>query len=172
MIVFSFNPEIGDQPKVLILGSMPGRRSLKLGQYYGHPRNYFWKIMGEILGFDPSIPYRTRVDYLLSAGIGLWDVLKGCKRENSLDMDIEQGSEIPNELGVFLEDYQSIRAIAFNGSKSWDAFKRLVLPNLPPILLSKLELFQMPSTSPANARMSYGNKLERWKRINRWITNS
>jgi len=171
MVVLSFDPEIGHKPAVLILGSMPGRRSLETSQYYAHPRNYFWKIMGEILGFDPSLSYQKRISNLQSAGIGLWDVLKACERENSLDQNIRPESEIPNELGIFLEEHQSIRAIAFNGAKSWQAFNHLVMPNLPPITLSQVELRQMPSTSPANAGISYIDKLESWKWINRWINN-
>jgi hypoxanthine-DNA glycosylase len=74
--VKSFAPIEKADAKILILGSMPGEASLKAGEYYAHPRNLFWRIMGELLGFDPSLPYKERIQALKSARIALWDVLR------------------------------------------------------------------------------------------------
>ena len=76
----SFPPIVSDNSKVLILGSMPGVASLKAGQYYAHPRNVFWRVMGELLGADPSLPYQERVVRLQAAGVALWDSLQGLRK--------------------------------------------------------------------------------------------
>jgi TDG/mug DNA glycosylase family protein len=73
--VQSFRPIVSPQSRLLILGSMPGEASLKAGQYYAHPRNAFWHIMGELFGAGPSLPYQERVAILQSIGVALWDSL-------------------------------------------------------------------------------------------------
>ena len=78
--VQSFPPIVSPQSKLLILGSMPGEASLKAGQYYAHPRNAFWHIMGELFGAGPSLPYQERVAILQSIGVALWDSLQACIR--------------------------------------------------------------------------------------------
>ncbi|PRC53952.1 DNA-deoxyinosine glycosylase, partial [Mycobacterium sp. ITM-2017-0098] len=74
---------------MLILGNMPGVRSLDEQQYYAHPRNAFWRITGEPLGFDPAAPYPERVAALTGAGVAAWDVLKHCRRIGSLDASVQ-----------------------------------------------------------------------------------
>lgn len=91
-----FPPRIGTNPRVLILGSMPGIASLTANRYYAHPRNRFWTILGEWLGFDPSLDYASRVQALHRAGIAVWDVLAECEREGSLDAAIMRDSEHGN----------------------------------------------------------------------------
>ena len=81
----SFPPITSSTARVLILGTMPGRVSLRERQYYAHPQNAFWRIIGAILGFDPALPYRERVASVQLAGIAIWDVLKACARAGSLD---------------------------------------------------------------------------------------
>ena len=153
----SFPPIVSDNSKVLILGSMPGEASLKAGQYYAHPRNVFWCIMGELFGAGPSLPYQERAARLQAAGVALWDSLQACLRPGSLDASITE--EVPNDFPAFLAKYPRIRHVYFNGSKAETAFRRHALPLLP----STQHVFsRLPSTSPAHAVMSLDAKVRAW----------
>src|SRR4029077_16189116 len=99
--VQSFPPIVSQQSKVLILGSMPGEASLKADQYYAHPRNAFWPIMGELFGAGPSLPYQERVALLQSTGVALWDSLQACVRPGSLDASIT--NEAANDFPGFFD---------------------------------------------------------------------
>lgn len=143
---------------VLILGSMPGGVSLRLGRYYAHPRNRFWMFMQALLGIDASAPYPTRIDALRTAKIALWDVISECEREGSLDSAIR--AEVANDFGGFLAAHPRLRLIAFNGAKAEQSFRRHALPALGPELP---ELRRLPSTSPANASQGEPGKLEAWR---------
>ena len=157
----SFEPVVGKDPVILVLGSMPGVRSLEEQQYYAHPRNAFWPIMGELFGATPGHDYQDRLDILTGRGIVLWDVLRHCNREGSLDSDIDINSEVPNAIPELIEKHRGIRRILLNGGKAATAFKRHVVPMIDAELLP--EVMQMPSTSPANARMSADEKLAIWR---------
>jgi TDG/mug DNA glycosylase family protein len=165
MLIHSFPPLISAKPAVLILGSMPGRKSLEMSQYYAHPQNQFWRIIGELIGFDPGLPYEKRIQNLSRAGICLWDVLKSCEREGSMDQSIQNSSEIPNDLVGLIRDFPSIQVIAFNGNKAWMSFQKYILPHLEEQTIQRVHLIQMPSTSPANARITFEKKLGSWKKI-------
>ena len=158
-VIEAFAPLIAGQPHTLILGSIPGIASLNAVQYYAHPRNAFWPIMAEIAGFDPALDYAQRCERLTNAGYALWDSLARCDRKGSLDSAIKRDSEVANAIPELLEAYPSIQRIACNGGKSWQSFCRHVRPNLP----RKTELIQLPSTSPANARMSFAEKATIWR---------
>lgn len=147
--------------QVLVLGSMPGAASLKQQQYYGHPRNHFWPIMAELLGFDAGLPYSKRLQALQRSKVALWDVLQHCERQGSLDSAIR--NESPNDFHRFLSQHPGLRLIAFNGRKAEQSFQRLVLPSLPSEL--QCELKCLPSTSPANAAQSASSRLQQWKLI-------
>jgi TDG/mug DNA glycosylase family protein len=162
MRVQSFPPVLCSEPKVLVLGSMPGRRSLEMHQYYAHPRNKFWQIMGTLCNSRPEIPYSERIAALQNRRIALWDVLQACDRDGSLDSNIRQESEIANDLPGLLTDYPTILAIGFNGAKAGMAFRRLVQPFLNAQIIERLELFPLPSTSPANAAIPYEEKVKQW----------
>jgi TDG/mug DNA glycosylase family protein len=142
---------------------MPGRRSLEMHQYYAHPQNHFWRIMGELCGAGLELPYQNRLTALQQAGIALWDVLQACDRAGSLDGNIRKESEIANDLPALLADFSSIQAIGFNGGKARLAFHQLVIPNLASSIIDKITLYPLPSTSPANARMSFEGKLKEWQ---------
>jgi hypoxanthine-DNA glycosylase len=167
--ITSFPPIVGDQPRVLILGSMPGIRSLELNQYYGHPRNLFWAFMNEICGASPEFDYQHRVEVLQRSGIALWDVLQHCEREGSLDADIIVSSEVPNDIPGLLDHHPTIRAVAFNGRKAEQAFRKHIIPQLTAPQLENLTQFPLPSTSPANANISKAEKLKRWLEIKRFL---
>jgi len=137
---------------------MPGIKSLEEQQYYAHPQNRFWKVMGavcdeaKLFEFD----YQTKLKTLLKNNIALWDTIKSCKREGSLDSDIQ--NEIPNNIEKLLKKYPNIKAIYLNGNKSYSAFKKYFSK-----LSDKYNCIKLPSTSPANARYSLDNLIDEWK---------
>ena len=145
----SFKPSIDNNSKVLILGSMPGVKSLEEQQYYAHPQNRFWKVMASICN-EPKLhelDYYLKLKTLLRNNIALWDTIKSCKRDGSLDSDIQ--NEIPNDIRELLQKHPKIKKIYLNGNKSYSAFKKYF-----PDLLKKYSCYKMPSTSPANAKYS------------------
>lgn len=160
--VHSFKPIEDRNAEILILGSMPGRKSLDEGQYYAHQHNPFWRIMAELLQFDTASSYESRAKALKSARIALWDVLKSCTRKGSLDSMIESGSQTANDFRTFFRRHGKIRRVYFNGAKAEACYKRHVLGKIDsgPISYSRL-----PSTSPANASLSYARKLAAWRAI-------
>ena len=162
MIVCSFAPVARADAKVLILGSMPGRISLARQQYYAHPRNQFWAIMGELFGAGPELPYDERLLILQENGVALWDVLKECYRESALDADIVEASIIANDFAAFFARHRQIGRVYFNGAKAEQAFRKYVLHGLD---LPGVELIKLPSTSPAHAAMAGDKKLAAWRRI-------
>ena len=163
MQVHSFPPIARASAQVLILGSMPGAASLRERQYYAHPRNHFWRIMGAILGFDPTSGYEGRIASLRSADIALWDVLRTCTRPGSLDSAIEQHSAIPNDFAGFLAEHPQIRRICFNGAKAEALYARLVRPHLA--ASPGVQHLRLPSTSPAHAALPFAAKLRAWQVI-------
>lgn len=157
-VIRSFPPAAAADARILILGSMPGRASLEAGEYYAHPRNLFWTIMGELAGARPCLPYPARIAALAEAGIALWDVLGECEREGSLDSAIR--AEAPNDLSGFLRGHAGIRRLCFNGGKAWQSFRRHF-----PALAARDDLLlrPLPSTSPAHAGMSAERKGAAWR---------
>jgi len=139
---------------------MPGKASLRAGQYYAHPQNAFWKIIGELLEFEQDAAYQTRLDCLLQNRISMWDVLKTCTRASSLDADIVDSSSVANDFATFFAEHCKISTVLFNGAKAESSFHKLVLPTLSTSL--QLDLHRLPSTSPANASTSFQRKLELW----------
>lgn len=162
MHVRSFAPLVAATSRVLVLGSMPGRVSLRAGEYYAHPRNLFWPLMGELLGVDPRAPYAERVGQLLERGVALWDVLHACTRHSSLDSHIVSGSMVPNDFGALFARHPALRTVCFNGAKAADVFAKAVLPGLG-ALAGELALHRLPSTSPANASIPYLRKRAAWQ---------
>ncbi len=155
-------PPIADPGiRVLILGSLPSRRSIAAGQYYGHPRNAFWRIMGDLVGAGPDRPYPQRAARLLAAGIGVWDVLQSSIRPGSMDADIDFQSAKPNDFRHFLEEHPGLGRICFNGRKAAELFRRMdCMPG--PATFNGIEFITLPSTSPAFAAMALEEKIARW----------
>ncbi len=145
---------------MLILGSLPGQRSIDAQQYYAHPQNVFWKIMGELTGADG--PYEQRCQTLLEHGIALWDVLESSVRPGSMDADIRRGTEKVNDFNGFFLMHSSILQVCFNGQKAAQMFRKLVRPEMP---TTALQTQVLPSTSPAYASMPYAEKLECWRQV-------
>lgn len=156
-----FPPIAGRDARVLVLGSMPGVASLAAREYYAHPRNAFWPIAGELLGFDARAPYARRKRALVAAGVALWDVVGSCRRKGSLDAAIDERSIRVNDFAGFLARHPRITRVCFNGRKAADAWRRHVSARLP--AGRKLDRRLLPSTSPAHAGMSYRRKLASWR---------
>jgi len=165
----SFPPLLGGHPRVLVLGSMPGRASLEAGRYYAHPRNAFWSVMGALVGAGPELSYEKRTQRLTAAGIALWDVLAYCEREGSLDTAIAVHTEQPNAVAELIAAHDSLRAVFLNGGKPMSAFRRHILPAIDTHRLDELHIQQLPSTSPANARSTIEDKISAWRVVGKWL---
>jgi TDG/mug DNA glycosylase family protein len=161
--IHSFPPIESNNSSILILGTMPGKASLQAQQYYAHPRNSFWKIISEIIGVDAVNSYEARTSSIVAARIALWDVLKSCTRESSLDSDIDNDSIIFNDFASFFNNHSRIHRVCFNGTKA----EKLYMRNIQPFLRnsSNIKYICLPSTSPANATISFDEKLRAWKSI-------
>ena len=147
-------PVIGRQTRLVVLGSFPGAASLAAGQYYAHPRNQFWPLVGELLGEDlRALPYLQRLDRLRRRGLGLWDIYARCRREGSLDSAIEDA--VLNDLASLRVRAPGLRAVAHNGGESARAMRITAALGVP--------VLRLPSTSPANASWSYERKLAAWR---------
>ncbi|MDB6060692.1 MAG: DNA-deoxyinosine glycosylase [Verrucomicrobiaceae bacterium] len=164
MHIYSFPPISTPQARILILGTMPGKMSLIQQQYYAHPRNAFWPIMGELFSFDAREDYALRKTRLMRAEVALWDVLQSCIRESSLDSDIDNKSIVANNFSDFLDAHPLIDRIGFNGAKAAQLFRRHVQPFLA-IEKQTLNYLFLPSTSPAHAGKTFSDKLLAWRAI-------
>jgi hypoxanthine-DNA glycosylase len=160
-----FPPIAAPQAHTLILGSMPGVKSLKQQQYYAHPRNAFWPIMAKLLKLDSQADYSSRCTQITNKGIAVWDVLQQCQRQGSLDQDIKKESMVHNDFALFLTEHEQITRIFFNGGTAEQLFQRYVFKTLP-ASKQDLSMIRLPSTSPAHASMTFEQKLEQWKVIN------
>jgi hypoxanthine-DNA glycosylase len=156
-----FPPIVGGRPHVLVLGSLPGRKSLEMGQYYAQPQNGFWRIMGALFGAGPPLPYPERLARLIANHVAVWDVLAAGERDGSLDSAIVPASIVMNDFGTFFARHADIALICFNGSKAAELYRRRVLPALAPEFASVPALV-LPSTSPANASVPFAAKLASW----------
>ena len=141
---------------------MPGKVSLAARQYYAHPQNLFWRILGEVSGTDSALPYAARVRALQSCGIALWDVLASCVREGSLDSSIDDATISANDFASFYRSHARIAQVFFNGAKAEACYRRHVLPLLS-VEPGRIKYARLPSTSPANASMPREHKQRAWK---------
>lgn len=161
-LIHSFPPVADASARILILGSMPGEESLRAGQYYAHPRNTFWKLMGELFDAGAELPYARRTQQLKKSGVALWDVLASCLRKGSLDSAIAADSITANDFQAFFARHQKITRVFFNGTKAEHSFRKHVLPALS---AQPLQFTRLPSTSPAHAALSYAQKRTAWRAI-------
>lgn len=155
--ISSFSPIIDRNSKILILGSVPGVKSLEMNQYYAHPQNKFWNIICEIFHEEFTKDYSKRIGILKKHHVALWDVIETCERNGSLDSEIR--NEEANKIEELLKNYPNITTIFCNGQKSHKNLIKILGKNF------QLPIFVLPSTSPANAGITYQNKLETWKII-------
>ncbi|MDP2822088.1 MAG: DNA-deoxyinosine glycosylase [Sulfuritalea sp.] len=147
-------PVIDEGARVLILGSFPSAASLAAQQYYAHPQNQFWRILGAVLGQPlKEMDYPARIAAVQAAGIAIWDVYASCERAGSLDTAIRDA--VPNPLAALQESAPALRRICFNG--------RTAARRIREVEALGFEALVLPSTSPANARCSFENKLVAWR---------
>jgi hypoxanthine-DNA glycosylase len=149
--------------RVLILGTLPGVKSLEQAEYYAHPRNSFWWIMGELAGAGPDLTYQHRLQHLKHSGIALWDVCHAAKRAGSSDANILIETVQPNNFNAFLSCHPRIEMICFNGQEAEKLFRRMVLPLRAGI--HAIPQRTLPSTSPAYAGITREEKLSRWREV-------
>lgn len=139
--------------KILILGSVPGVKSLEAGQFYAHPQNQFWKFMFKMFDEEYTTDYEKKKKLIIKNKIALWDVLYECEREGSMDANIKNASV--NDIEGFLAVYKNVRHIYCNGKTAYKYFKKYIKTDVECILL--------PSTSPANAMLKFEDKYAIWR---------
>jgi double-stranded uracil-DNA glycosylase len=161
-----FDAVADKKARVLILGSLPGRVSLEMRQYYAQPRNFFWRLMGQQFNFSADLPYQSRIAALKRNRVALWDVCASAYRPGSMDSSIDSATVIPNDFLPFLLKYNNISVVFFNGGKAAALYRQLVIPNLPRDMRS-LSYKPLPSSSPAHAAMPFDEKLIRWSSVRR-----
>lgn len=160
----SFPFSAASDAEVLIVGSMPGERSLQVRQYYAHPHNLFWEIMADICHVGREQPYDKRLQGLRKSRIALWDVARECRRHGSLDGNIRPASVVPNDFQALFAHAPHIHSVFFNGHAAEQLFRRWVAKTLPITQSQQLTLVRLPSTSPAHATLPRARKKELWQR--------
>lgn len=152
-----FPPIIDNNAQILIIGTMPSVKSLAATEYYAHPRNAFWKIIATLFNNDSAFSdFAEKKNCILANHLALWDNLRFCERNGSLDSNIK--NMIPNDFETLLKNHSHICRLIFNGQKSFQIFKKF-----HPELLEKYQYLILPSTSPANAALSFDKKLSLWQ---------
>lgn len=156
-------PIIAQTSRVLILGSLPGDRSLRMQQYYAHPRNHFWAILGAVFGCTLRSSYEEKIQFVLTHRLALWDVLRAADRKGSLDANITKA--MPNEFGELLTAYPAIEVIALNGGTAAAHFRSV--HQRDPSILAGRECIELPSSSgiPGKNVLSLQEKIMRWAAI-------
>lgn len=153
----SFEPISGADTEILILGTMPGDKSLELGEYYGHSRNRFWKIISTITNSDLPLTYENKKELILLSKIGIWDVAHTVNRKGSLDSAIK--NELPNDLDGFISKHKKLKVIGFNGTKSEALYDKYFERK------SGIKYISLPSTSPANTGINFDGICKIWRQI-------
>ncbi len=149
-----FDPVVRGDTRLIVLGSLPGARSLEQGRYYAHPQNHFWRLIGAVIERDlASKPYADRLEMLLDARVGLWDMVAAATRRGSLDSDIRL--QRASDFGDLLVLAPGLRALAFNGATA----ARLGRAQADKV--GGVAMIDLPSSSPAYA-IGFDRKLERW----------
>lgn len=155
-------PLIGTNPRILILGSLPGDESLRKQEYYGNPRNLFWDVMSGVLGEKDPVQYSEKVKFLKSHGIALWDVLHSAEREGSLDANIK--NEEFNDVAGLLAANPSIEVIATNGGKAEKSFRKYLRRN-PSIVEKKIYYCASTSSMSICAGWNLERLIDQWRKI-------
>lgn len=155
--IHSFDPVVDAGCRTLVLGSIPGTESLRKRQYYGHAQNAFWRLMSALLGEPLYEEYGERLAMLLRHRIALWDVVKSCDRQGSLDAHIRNAAV--NDFSAFFAAYPRITRVFFNGSAAYTMFARFVGFDISGVTFERLG-----STSPAHA-IPFEKRLANWNRV-------
>jgi double-stranded uracil-DNA glycosylase len=153
------DPVARPDARVLVLGSVPGEVSIAQQRYYAHGRNVFWPLMEALFGDGSVLEYPARLELVMCSGVALWDVLALAMREGSLDSAIVADSEVPNDIAGFLGAHPSITHVFFNGAKAETSFRRHIGGSAA---TDRVRFARLPSTSPANAGLSFEARLQAW----------
>ncbi|WP_049729001.1 DNA-deoxyinosine glycosylase [Dorea sp. D27] len=159
-IIHNFEPIYNEQSRILLLGTMPSPKSREAGFYYGHPRNRFWKVVSDVCGAPLPQTKEEKTAFALKYKIAVWDVLAGCEIKGADDSSIR--NPVANDLGIILEN-APIQAVFATGTKAAQLYKRHCLPK------TGIEAVTLPSTSPANCRMTYEELYESYLAIKQYI---
>ncbi len=160
MKISSFLPIIDKESKILILGSIPGVKSLEMQQYYAHPQNQFWRIIFHLFNENYTSDYVEKLQVLKRNKIALWDVIDTCERKGSLDSEIR--NEETNDIRQLLKNYPNIKAIFCNGQKSFKNLQKILGKECA------IPIFVLPSTSPLHT-ISFEKKLREWEILNSFL---
>lgn len=164
MLKQAFDPVVDARTRLLILGSLPGDASLKAAQYYAHPQNGFWRLIGGVVGADlTALPYPERLEALKAAGVGLWDVIASAQRSGSLDAAIR--SPEAADLRGLIDSLPALRVVAFNGATSAKLGRRILGG------VEGLNLVDLPSSSAAHAR-SLSEKAAAWSILQSYLPDA
>lgn len=158
----SFSYSADSDARILILGSMPGVKSLQANQYYAHAQNAFWPIIEALFQIKASASYEERLNMLRANHVALWDVLACCKRQGSLDSNIETDSIVVNDFKSLFAHCPKIHTVFFNGKTAESLFKKHVIKN-GHINATSYKFIALPSTSPAHASLTREQKIKIWK---------
>ncbi|SHN26883.1 hypoxanthine-DNA glycosylase [Duganella sacchari] len=150
-----FDPVVNPHTRLLVLGSLPGEKSLAEGRYYAHKQNAFWYLMSQVIGVDlVPLEYPARLTTLLAHGVGLWDVIAEARRDGSLDSNIKQHRS--NDLPGLIQSLPALTTIGFNGRTAAKVGRKQIAT-----LADQLNLIELPSSSPAYT-MALAQKREAW----------
>ena len=158
--ISSFAPIISEDAQILILGSVPGVKSLEMQQYYAHPQNQFWRIIFHLFNENYTSDYGEKLQVLKRNKIALWDVIDTCERKGSLDSEIR--NEETNDIRQLLKNYPNIKAIFCNGQKSFKNLQKILGKECA------IPIFVLPSTSPLHT-ISFEKKLREWEILNSFL---
>ena len=157
----SFPPVVSPDTRVLVLGSLPGEKSLAAGRYYAHPQNRFWHLIGKVIGVElEPLDYDARLAALLKAKVGLWDTVASAHRIGGLDASIRDAEH--NALAELAASLPELRAVGFNGKTSAGI-------GMPQLAASRLALVPLPSSSPAHAAMPLAEKEKLWSALGEFL---
>ena len=155
-LIHPFEPIIDNNSQMLILGSFPSKKSFENSFYYSHPQNQFWRLLSEIFGEKEPKSIEEKLVFLKKHKIALWDMVKKCKRDNSLDSSLKE-IEV-NDIGSLLIKYPNIKKIYFTGRKTQKLFEK----NFSYL---KIKTYYLPSPSPAYKKLTFHQKLNIWKKL-------
>lgn len=159
-VTHEFKPVYNEESRILMLGTMPSPKSRETGFYYGHPRNRFWKVVSDVCGEELPETREEKIAFALRNKIAVWDVLAGCEIKGAEDSSIR--NPIPNDMNVVL-GHSRIQAIFTTGTKAAQLYKRYCYK------ATGVEAVNLPSTSPANCRMGYGELYEAYSVIRKYL---
>ena len=155
----TLDPIIFPDSRVLLLGSMPSPKSREIGFYFGNPQNRFWRVVATLYGEKPLQSIPEKIDFCKRHHLALCDVLKSCDIKGASDASI--ANPVPYNIGALIQD-SSICAIFTLGGTATKLYKRYTEQQ------TGISARQLPSTSPANARMSVGDLVEEFSIIKKF----